>query len=138
MLPGKKGITLPPDQWEKLCAASGQLTARLEAQAGPLPSPKPSKSPAAPGATPDAAPAPNPPGSISLAPLRRAEVADWKGRRMVSIREFYTDAAGELKHSRKGLQLSVEQFATLRERADDATAALEARDASFEVQLAPK
>jgi hypothetical protein len=141
MLPGKKGLSLPPDQWAKLCAAAGDLTRELEAVAGPLPAPKPPAAPGADGAGTSAGPADaaaaGPPGCVSLAPMRRAEVSEWKGRRMVSIREFYV-ADGELRHGKKGMQLAADQFAALRAAAGAVSAALQAGDAAYELQLAPK
>lgn len=150
MLPGKKGISLPPDQWAKLCAVHEELTPKLRA-AGGVPSPVKSAAAGAPqpGAAGVVSPAAGPsvPSSelksegaivsIVLAPLRRAEVVEWKGKRNVDLREFYVKD-GKLAHTKKGLQLTPEQFATLKERAGEVTAALKAHDAAFEVALSSK
>lgn len=166
MLPGKKGISLPPDQWAKLCAAHETMTSKLSTKLpGGIPSPpKPQRPvPAVPAAAPSpipttaqhaalasgsrpvevAAPASASKGSpgsivsIPLAPMRRAEVAQWKGKLVVDVREFY-EKDGALAHTKKGLQMPPDQFEVLRNGASAISAALKAQDTSFGLTLANK
>jgi hypothetical protein len=156
MLPGKKGISLPPDQWMKLCAVHEELTEKLATQPGGVPSKSPKKETtkapaAAPGGDTAAGPssgAGNAPlsarkgnadatVSIVLAPMRRAEVTRFKGKPVVDIREFY-EKDGALAHTKKGLQLDSAQFQVLKDGAADLSAALQAQDTEFELMLAPK
>jgi len=118
-MPGKKGISLPPDQWSKLCAANESLTASLRAVGG-TPSTGGGPAETLPEATknlPKGAEAiatgagigfgsegneefvlapqnqnqdqNQDPGVVVLSQLRRAEVVRWKGRLIVDVREFY-------------------------------------------------
>jgi hypothetical protein len=144
-LPGKKGIALPAEQLERLVAAAPQLSAALATMPGMgLPAAvapeataaAEARAAAAAGGAPAAAPPPA--AAVELAPMRRAEVTTFNGKRLVDVREFYGDAAGVPRHSRKGLQLSGEAFAALRAGAAALTAGLEAQDSSVKVELAPR
>jgi Transcriptional Coactivator p15 (PC4)/DEK C terminal domain len=156
MLPGKKGISLPPDQWMKLCAVHEELTEKLAAQPGGVPAA--GKSPAkpagaavvagagdgaGPSASANAAPMSERKGnadatiSVVLAPMRRAEVTRFKGKLVVDIREFY-DKDGALAHTKKGLQMDPQQFQVLTDGANDLSAALQAQNTDFELLLSPK
>ncbi|KAF1931835.1 PC4-domain-containing protein [Didymella exigua CBS 183.55] len=44
---------------------------------------------------------------------RRVTVSDFKGMTLVSIREYYTNDAGELKPGKKGVSLSLDQYNAL-------------------------
>jgi hypothetical protein len=152
MLPGKKGISLPPDQWMKLCASKDTLTEKLLEQPGGVPAAKSPSKAAAHGAcvpltgrSPAAAGAPlsarkgNADATISivLAPMRRAEVTRFKGKLVIDIREFY-EKDGALAHTKKGLQMDPQQFQVLKEGAADLSAALEAQNTEFELILSPR
>lgn len=51
----------------------------------------------------------------SLGGTRRATVSSFKGRTFINIREYYTDAAGDLKPGKKGIMLTPEQYNKLLE-----------------------
>ncbi|KAF3010845.1 hypothetical protein E8E13_008922 [Curvularia kusanoi] len=44
---------------------------------------------------------------------RRVTVSDFKGATLISIREYWTNDAGELKPGKKGISLSVDQYNAL-------------------------
>lgn len=54
-----------------------------------------------------------------LSKNRFATVREFRGRVMVDIREFYTDSEGDLKPGKKGISLSTDQWAKLKDRIDD-------------------
>lgn len=54
---------------------------------------------------------------------RRVSLSEFKGKLYVGVREFYRKD-GQLLHGKKGLNLSAEQWATLKEQADSLTQAL--------------
>ena len=154
MLPGKKGISLPPDQWMKLCAVHEELTEKLSTQPNSSPTkaakakPAAATGAAAAGAGTSAAGGSELPLSerkgnadatlsIVLAPMRRAEVTRFKGKLVVDIREFY-EKDGALAHTKKGLQLDPTQFQVLKDGAAELNAALQAQNVEFELVLAPK
>jgi hypothetical protein len=153
MRPGKKGISLPPDQWAKLCAVEMELTRRLEAMGGgtstaAAPSPAPAHatdagpSSAGPGPGPGAvtgspAPAATADSSVVLGPNRRAETSRYKGTMYLSIREYY-EKDGQMLPGKKGISLNKEQADALVTGAAALTAALTARDESFALELSSK
>ncbi|KAI0472567.1 transcriptional Coactivator p15-domain-containing protein [Xylariaceae sp. FL0804] len=49
----------------------------------------------------------------NLAPTRRVTVSEFKGNTYVNLREYYTDNAGNLKPTKKGLSLTLEQYDAL-------------------------
>jgi hypothetical protein len=51
--------------------------------------------------------------------LRKVELSEFRGKKLVSIREFYTDADGAVKPGRKGIALSIDQWKKLVEVADE-------------------
>lgn len=102
--PGKKGVALSPDEWDKLCAAAPLITQHLQAggsqaggsaaaaaAAGAGSSGKAAARGAAgaAGAAPAAAAAGGGGGGVELSGSRRADVSTFKGTTYVSIREFY-------------------------------------------------
>ncbi|XXH03528.1 hypothetical protein Hte_009933 [Hypoxylon texense] len=50
-----------------------------------------------------------------LGGTRRATVSSFKGKDFVNIREYYSDASGDLKPGKKGIMLTPEQYAKLLE-----------------------
>jgi len=46
--------------------------------------------------------------------MRYAAVSEFKGKKMVSIREYYQNDAGEERPGKKGISLSVEQWEKLK------------------------
>lgn len=55
---------------------------------------------------------------VQLSKTRFIEVVRFKGKTLISIREYYEDARGKLKHSKKGISLSLQQWTTLLENVD--------------------
>jgi hypothetical protein len=55
---------------------------------------------------------------VQLSETRFLEVTKFRGKTLISIREFYEDANGNLRHSKKGISLSVDQWTTLVENAE--------------------
>ncbi|KAI8633728.1 ssDNA-binding transcriptional regulator [Xylariaceae sp. FL1651] len=51
----------------------------------------------------------------ALGGTRRIVIQDFKGKTFVNIREYYSDAAGDLKPGKKGIMLSLDQYNTLLE-----------------------
>lgn len=51
---------------------------------------------------------------FTLSANRRISLRPWKGKMLIDIREYYTDAVGEEKPGKKGISLSEEQFDTLK------------------------
>ncbi|DBA81025.1 TPA: hypothetical protein ACH3X2_007230 [Trebouxia sp. C0005] len=82
-MPGKKGINLPADQFQKLLEAQASVTAALEAQDASF--------------------------DIALSGKRKASISVFKGKPMVNIREFY-EQDGEQKPGSKGISLPPEQW----------------------------
>jgi len=57
--------------------------------------------------------------TINKKPLRKVEVKPFRGKLYVNIREFYEDANGEIKPSKKGISLTVDQWKALQSVAAD-------------------
>ncbi|KXJ91056.1 transcriptional Coactivator p15-domain-containing protein [Microdochium bolleyi] len=49
----------------------------------------------------------------TLSANRRVGISNFKGKVLINIREYYTDAAGDMKPGKKGISLSLEQYASL-------------------------
>ncbi|KAH7026170.1 transcriptional Coactivator p15-domain-containing protein [Microdochium trichocladiopsis] len=49
----------------------------------------------------------------TLSANRRIGISNFKGKTLINIREYYTDASGDLKPGKKGISLSLEQYASL-------------------------
>lgn len=155
MLPGKKGIALSAEEWEKLCGAAGQISEQLATKGGgaaagasgaAAPAGRGSTAAAGGAAAAAAAPAATAAsaaaggaagGAVELSSSRRADVSNFKGQLYVNIREYY-EKDGQKLPGKKGISLPRDQFAKLRQAAADLDAALKARDLSFELQLSNK
>lgn len=61
---------------------------------------------------------------IELGKMRYATVSEFRGRKMVNIREYY-EADGELRPGRKGIALSEDQWKKLKSSVDKIDEALE-------------
>lgn len=61
---------------------------------------------------------------IELGKMRYATVGEFRGRKMVNIREFY-EADGELRPGKKGIALSEDQWKKLKSSVDKIDEALE-------------
>ena len=130
MLPGKKGISLPPDQWTILTAVAEQILAAL-----PDKERFTSRSPV------KEEPATSPPkdcsaeeGVVDLGNSRRAEVSAFNGRLLVSIREFY-EKDGKMLPGKKGISLTPDQFYTIVVEKDQVTNALLSGDTDYSLAL---
>lgn len=55
---------------------------------------------------------------VQLSDTRFLEVCKFRGKTLISIREFYEDTKGVLRHGKKGISLSVEQWTILVENAE--------------------
>jgi len=62
---------------------------------------------------------------LELGRMRYASVSEFKGKKMVNIREYYTDDGGDLKPGRKGIALSEDQWKKLKGFIDQIDTALE-------------
>ncbi|KAL3135856.1 hypothetical protein ABBQ32_007412 [Trebouxia sp. C0010 RCD-2024] len=82
-LPGKKGISLPADQFQKLLEAQASLTAALAAKDTGF--------------------------EVALSGKRKGSISEFKGKLMVNIREFY-EKDGQEKPGAKGISLPPEQW----------------------------
>merc|ERR1719354_760858 len=56
---------------------------------------------------------------FSLGKMRRISILEFKGRKMVNIREYYTDAAGDEKPGKKGVALMPESWDALLQIKDE-------------------
>merc|ERR550534_3220628 len=56
---------------------------------------------------------------FSLGKMRRISILEFKGRNMVNIREYYTDAAGDEKPGKKGIALMPESWDALLQVKDE-------------------
>jgi hypothetical protein len=55
---------------------------------------------------------------VQLSETRFIEVTRFRGKTLISIREYYKDHSGELKPGKKGISLSVSQWTTIIENAE--------------------
>ncbi|ESP00724.1 hypothetical protein LOTGIDRAFT_112486, partial [Lottia gigantea] len=60
---------------------------------------------------------------FQLARMRYVSVSEFRGKVMVGIREYY-DADGEMRPGKKGISLSLEQWAALKDHMEDIDAAI--------------
>ncbi|XP_068151559.1 RNA polymerase II transcriptional coactivator [Drosophila tropicalis] len=64
------------------------------------------------------------PTTWTLEKLRQVRINEFRGRKMVDIREHY-EKNGEILPGKKGISLSIQQWKTLLELADEITQAVE-------------
>ncbi|KAK7969460.1 RNA polymerase 2 transcriptional [Apiospora saccharicola] len=62
-----------------------------------------------------------------LTATRRVVISEFKGKPMVSVREYYTDAAGEMKPGKKGISLTLDQWNNLMKASGEVNAELSAK-----------
>mmetsp|Transcript_11584 Transcript_11584/g.19747 ORF Transcript_11584/g.19747 Transcript_11584/m.19747 type:complete len:446 (-) Transcript_11584:67-1404(-) len=135
-LPGKKGISLPEDQWRKIAELLPEVTAAVEAMTDGKPllakpaTPAPALALESGPSEETKAPTPNAlalsEGSgggdsnvVELSNNRRASVEVYKNKPLVSVREFYQDSAGEWKPTQKGLSMNDAQWGVFMDNASD-------------------
>lgn len=63
---------------------------------------------------------------FEIGKMRYATVCEFRGKKMVNIREFYQNDDGDLKPGKKGIALSVDQWNKLKENMDAIDEALDA------------
>jgi len=163
MKPGKKGISLPPDQWTTLCATADAFNAAVPGSSGTGRAPSTASPPlkeqqqeqqqlkgenTAPTTATEAAAGPSnqqqqqqqqqeqdtTDGIVHLSNNRRAEVQVFKGKVLVSIREYY-EKDGKMLPGKKGISLTKDQFNTLMDHAQELTDALTAKNVSVSFEL---
>ncbi|XP_070543423.1 activated RNA polymerase II transcriptional coactivator p15-like [Ptychodera flava] len=57
-------------------------------------------------------------GMVQLSKTRFVNVRDFKGKVLIDIREYYTNADGEMKPGKKGISLSQDQWEKLKKNTD--------------------
>ena len=100
LLPSKKGISLPPEQFSALRQGAEQLGAALQQKDTSV--------------------------EVALSGSRKAVVREFKGKHFVDVREFYSGPDGEPRPSSKGCTLGADQWAALVRHLDPLAAALAA------------
>jgi len=98
--PGKKGIALKPQEWQKLLEVSDEVNRGCNIGGG------------------------GDKEGWELGRMRKITLNEFKGRTLVDIREYYTDAGGDMKPGKKGISLSNEQWGSVLAHADDVNNAL--------------
>lgn len=138
-LPGKKGISLLPDQWEKLVHVIPHIQAQLGNRGhADLPveqSLQPTSS-AVPRAQ-EAGGEGEKTTKYQISSNRFVSLENWKGSDTVDIREFY-EANGEQRPGKKGITLSSSQVRALEADLNAVAEALASQDESFTLQLSAK
>ena len=62
---------------------------------------------------------------LQLSRNRYTEVTQYRGKTLVSIREFFTDELGNLKPTKKGISLTVEQWRALQKHMQEIDSMIE-------------
>ncbi|KFM27083.1 Putative RNA polymerase II transcriptional coactivator [Auxenochlorella protothecoides] len=125
LIPGKKGVRLGREQASALLAAAPLLDSKLNRKA-PIT--------VQPGPVSEAADRPPDAGPVELGSNKRAEVTTFKGRSLLSLREYY-EKDGQLLPGKRGIALAADQVLALLTAAPQLTAGLERRDDSCRAQL---
>eukprot|EP01122_Echinamoeba_exundans_P012792 TRINITY_DN5448_c0_g1_i3.p2 TRINITY_DN5448_c0_g1~~TRINITY_DN5448_c0_g1_i3.p2 ORF type:complete len:132 (-),score=53.98 TRINITY_DN5448_c0_g1_i3:1093-1488(-) len=60
-----------------------------------------------------------------LGPKRKVTISDFKGKTLINIREYWTDASGEEKPGKKGISLTVDQWKNLAAAVEEINEAIE-------------
>jgi hypothetical protein len=55
---------------------------------------------------------------VQLSETRYIEVTKFRGKTLISIREYYKDQSGQMRPGKKGISLSVSQWTTIIENAE--------------------
>lgn len=66
----------------------------------------------------------DPKSGWELGRMRKVTINEFKGKLLIDIREYYTDAAGDMKPGRKGISLQREQWEKLLSLTDKVNSAL--------------
>jgi len=86
LCPGKKGISIKPDEWRTVCSSADEIMAAAQAK--------------------------NTAYVLPLQAKRRVSISEFKGNVYVGIREFY-EKNGEWLPGAKGLNMSFDQWKKL-------------------------
>lgn len=70
---------------------------------------------------------------FELGRLRKISVSEFKGRKFVNIREYYTDDAGDLKPGKRGIALQYDQWHNLLDVKDEVNNAVAGGGSSWEL-----
>ncbi|KAK8873866.1 transcriptional Coactivator p15-domain-containing protein [Apiospora arundinis] len=62
-----------------------------------------------------------------LTTTRRVVISEFKGKPLISVREYYTDAAGDMKPGKKGISLTLDQWNSLMKATTEVNAELSAK-----------
>ncbi|TGJ79773.1 hypothetical protein E0Z10_g8992 [Xylaria hypoxylon] len=62
-----------------------------------------------------------------LSATRRVVIQNFKGKNYINVREYYSDASGELKPGKKGIMLTLEQYDALLNAIPDLNAELQSK-----------
>ncbi|KAK8048782.1 transcriptional Coactivator p15 [Apiospora phragmitis] len=62
-----------------------------------------------------------------LTATRRVVISEFKSKPLISVREYYTDAAGEMKPGKKGISLTLDQWNNLMKATTEVNAELAAK-----------
>ncbi|RWA03446.1 hypothetical protein EKO27_g11658 [Xylaria grammica] len=75
-----------------------------------------------------------------LSPTRRIAIQNFKGKSYINIREYYSDASGELRPGKKGIMLTLEQYNALLKAVPQLNAELQSKglDVSDSFSKAPE
>lgn len=141
-LPGKKGISLLQDQWERFVEVMPYIQGKLEErgysgateQEQPVPSVHQGIGDSNPGQREEHGDAPT---KYSISTDRFVTLENWKGTDTIDIREYY-QANGEQRPGKKGITLSLPQVRVLEAQLDAVSEALSKQDESFSLQLSAK
>lgn len=150
-LPGKKGISLLPDQWEHLVQIIPELDMQLERRgySGSISSihfeqEKESQQDTVPALADGKGDSGNTPVHDSIPKTKHqissnrfVSLENWKGSDTIDIREYY-EMDGEKRPGKKGITLSSAQARMLASEVEAISDALSKQDESFSLQLSSK
>lgn len=143
-LPGKKGISLVPEQWEKLVQIIPHIQAQLDGRGLSATDEEPRAQTISPPAgrghetgrqrQQDSSEQAT---RYQISSNRFVSLENWKGSDTVDIREYY-EANGEQRPGKKGITLSSSQVRALVSEIEAVSNALSAQDGSYSLQLSSK
>lgn len=148
LLPGKKGISLLQEQWEKLeyimpklleQIGSGDLvTAKNNNPPGEAPAVVVAPAVVAQSPAPTIEPsAGQPQTKYQLSRNRFISLENWRGSDMIDLREYY-EKDGEMRPGKKGISLSSSQARAFASNISLIDEALSAQDEAFSVDISPR
>lgn len=143
-LPGKKGISLVPEQWEKLVQIIPHIQAQLDGRGLSTNDEEPRAQTVSPpaGGGHETGQQQQQDSSeqttrYQISSNRFVSLENWKGSDTIDIREYY-EANGEQRPGKKGITLSSSQVQALVSEIEAVSNALSAQDGSYSLQLSSK